>query len=51
MSVLNGCPLEMSFIDFFNLVLVSFEPSGRGVTVAYMLWEHAVRVQISAPRK
>ena len=25
--------------------------SGRGVTVAYMLWEHAVRVQIPAPRQ
>ncbi len=28
-----------------------FVISGRGVTVAYMLWEHAVRVQIPAPRR
>ena len=25
--------------------------SGRGVTVAFMIWDHAVRVQIPAPRQ
>jgi hypothetical protein len=33
------------------LVFLSYQLSGRGVTVAYMLWEHAVRVQIPAPRQ
>ena len=33
------------------LVFHSHQISGRGVTVAYMLWEHAVRVQIPAPRQ
>ena len=33
------------------LVFLGYQISGRGVTVAYMLWEHAVRVQIPAPRQ
>jgi hypothetical protein len=33
------------------LVFMGIQISGRGVTVAYMLWEHAVRVQIPAPRQ
>ncbi len=35
------------YVSIFGLVNIS----GRGVTVAYMLWEHAVRVQIPAPRQ
>lgn len=33
------------------LVCLSYQISGRGVTVAYTLWERAVRVQIPAPRQ
>ena len=45
--IYNKFDIFKNYAKLFELVNIS----GRGVTVAYMLWEHAVRVQIPAPRQ